>query len=240
MRLANALLALMLPRRPPRSWRAIERSTARMSCRTGTRPRRAGGTRARCSSIATCISVVGARARPRMPHSRESRMASFRQDLSVRAPPLRTQPGFTAVAVPTLGLGIGANVAIFPSSTPSSTSGCRSTRPTADGRAHAGAGARRTCASRSTVWSYPKYQLFREQQRAFAATADLSWRRVESHRHQRALNDSGQLVEGVTSRCSAPRWSWGCSPSTKHRARAPRLAVLGHGCGCAGTAAIPR
>src|SRR3954453_6425675 len=55
-----------------------------------------------------------ARARPPgHPHSRGVRMGALRQDVSYAVRSLRSQPGFVALAVGMLAIGIGANVAIF-------------------------------------------------------------------------------------------------------------------------------
>ncbi len=124
------------------------------------------------------VSVIGGRLvnlrQPRMetPRPKGSVMAATRQDLSYALRSLRKQPGFTAVAVLTLALGIGANVAIFslvhavlfktlPFREPGRLMLVHLLVPERDAPG----------VFRNVVWSYPKYQSFREQQRSFESTA---------------------------------------------------------------------
>jgi putative ABC transport system permease protein len=99
-------------------------------------------------------------------------MTSIRQDLSYALRALSKQPVFTTVAVVTLALGIGANVAIFslvnailfkplPFSDPYRLMRVHLLNPDRDNPGVFG----------RIVWSYPKYDLFRSHQRAFESIA---------------------------------------------------------------------
>jgi putative ABC transport system permease protein len=102
-------------------------------------------------------------------------MGTTLQDLRYAARSLRRQPGFTAVVVFTLAVGIGANTAIYslvdatllrslPFQEPDRLMKVSLTVPATPGRLS-------RIAADDMVWSYPKYETFRKSQDAFQDTA---------------------------------------------------------------------
>jgi len=102
-------------------------------------------------------------------------METILQDLRYAARTLARQPGFTAIAVFTLAVGIGANTAIYsvvdatllrtlPYQDPGRLMKVSLTTP-------AMPGPRSRQARDDMIWSYPKYQTFRKLQQVFADTA---------------------------------------------------------------------
>src|SRR5713101_7875210 len=103
---------------------------------------------------------------------RRSCMETILQDLRYAARALAKQPGFTAIAVFTLAVGIGANTAIYsvvdatllrtlPFKDPGRLMKVSLTAPGMRGRPP----------QDDVVWSYPKYETFRQSQQVFEDTA---------------------------------------------------------------------
>ena len=102
-------------------------------------------------------------------------MDTILQDLRYAARALARQPGFTAIAVFTLAVGIGANTAIYsvvdatllrtlPYEDPGRLMKVSMTVPPSPSR-------RAPDAADDVVWSYPKYNLFRQIQQVYQDTA---------------------------------------------------------------------
>ena len=159
-------------------------------------------------------------------------MPAIRQDLAYAMRSMCKQPGFAAIAVAMLALGIGANVAIFalvnavllkplPFSDPDRLMIVHMLAPDREAPG----------VFRRMIWSWPKYEVFRDNQRAFESTTvffDFNWNLTGSGSPERV---SGELVESTYFHVL------GLTPHlgrtfTAEETRAPGsvpLAVLSHG-----------
>jgi putative ABC transport system permease protein len=183
------------------------------------------------------LSIVSARvlAPPvNAPHPEPQRtaMAAIRQDLSYALRSLGKQPGFTAMAVMMLAIGIGANVAIFslvnavllkplPFAEPSRLMMVHLLAPDRDAPG----------VSRQMIWSYPKYQVLRENQRAFESTATFGWASWNLTGSGSPERVTGEFVETGYFDTLGLKTELGRTFSAEET-RAPGsapLAVLGHG-----------
>jgi putative ABC transport system permease protein len=142
------------------------------------------GRRARRWYWRQAVSLIASRPtwrpmRRSIPVRRATAMAALLQDVHYAVRALSKQAGYTATAVLTLALGIGANLAIFalvyavlirplPFHQPGELMLVQLLAPDHDAPG----------VFRKTVWSYPKYQVMRDRQQVFTATAlfaDREW-----------------------------------------------------------------
>jgi putative ABC transport system permease protein len=181
------------------------------------------------------LSVIGARvfrARDRSPAvPRRIAMAAIRQDLAYAVRALRQQPGFTATAVFTLALGIGANVAIFALVNAIVLKPLPFADPDRLMMVHMLAPDREAPGTyRTMVWSYPKYTVLRDHQTVFESTAivaDDTWNITGSNLPERVW---GELVEASYFQTLGTTLQLGRS-FTAEETRAPGSApivMLGH------------
>jgi putative ABC transport system permease protein len=159
-------------------------------------------------------------------------MAAIRQDLSYAFRSLAKQPGFTAMAVLMLAIGIGANVAIFslvnavllkplPFADPARLMMVHLLVP--DWEAPG--------VLRQMIWSYPKYQVFREHQRAFESAAVFgaaNWNLTGSGSPERVVGEHVESSYFDTLGLKPVLGRTFSAEETRAPGSAP-LAVLGHG-----------
>jgi putative ABC transport system permease protein len=188
------------------------------------------------------LSIVYARlTRPGLdgPSSRlkSRRMTLMRQDLSYAVRSLLKRPGFAAMAVAMLAIGIGANVAIFslvnvillkplPFASPDRLMFLQMLAPTREMPGPAAA-----ANPVPTIWSYPKYLALRDGQRIFESTALYAsddWNITGSDSPERV---TGEVVESTYFDVLgiAPRLGRTFAASEAHAPGSAPLVVLAHG-----------
>jgi len=178
------------------------------------------------------LAVRRSAAAPR-PRKGDGLVASISQDVRYAFRVLGRSPGFTAIAVATLALGIGANTAMF--SVVNAV--LLKPLPFADADrlmlvhlmvpdAEAGPGV-----YRESVWSYPKYRTFLDVQRTFDETALFSARDfslsgdAEPERVRgEAITDRYAEILGI-----APILGRAFTHDEAQRAGAPAVVLIGHG-----------
>jgi putative ABC transport system permease protein len=159
-------------------------------------------------------------------------MMAFRQDLAYALRSLRKQPGFAAVAVVMLAVGIGANVAIFALVNAVLLKPLPFTDPARLMIVHLLAPDREAPGVfNQTIWSYPKYRVFRDHQRPFESTAlfqSRSWNLTGANAPERV---AGEMVESSYFHVLGvpPQVGRTFSADETRAAGSAPLAVLGYG-----------
>jgi putative ABC transport system permease protein len=165
------------------------------------------------------------------PTNKGTTMAAVRQDFVYALRALRKQPGFTIVALITLALGIGANVAIFSVVNAVLVKPLPFADPDRLMLVHLLAPDREAAGTfRKMIWSYPKYQVFREHQQSAESTAlftSWDWNLTGSDSPERL---SGELVEGTYFHTLGvtPAVGRTFSANETRAAGSPPLALLSH------------
>ncbi len=166
------------------------------------------------------------------PQPKRTHMAAIRQDLSYALRSLAKQPGFTTMAVLMLAVGIGANVAIFslvnavllkplPFADPGRLMMVHLLAPDRDAAG----------TQRQVIWSFPKYQVLREHQRAFESTAVFggwTWNLTGSGSPERIVGEVAESTYFQTLGLTPHLGRMFSAEETRAPGSAP-LAVLGHG-----------
>jgi predicted permease len=159
-----------------------------------------------------------------------SALDALRQDLRFAVRALRARPGFTAVAVLTLAIGLGANVAIFsavdalllrrlPFAAPHELMQVSLTRPPEGDQP----------ARDDAIWSYPKARVFRAAQTAFAdLTIYTSWPFTVRVGAGAAERVRGEYVDGryLPTLGVAPLLGRNFAPDEDRTPNGPRVALL--------------
>ena len=166
------------------------------------------------------------------PGTKGTHMPAMRQDVSYALRSLRKQPSFAIMSVVMLALGIGANVAIFSVVNALLIKPLPFAHPDRVTLVHLLAPDREAPGVfRPTVWSYPKYRVFRDAQRVFDATTVYSGREWNLTGAGSAERVPVELVEhtyfdvlGV-----APIVGRSFSPAEVAEPPGAALVVLGHG-----------
>jgi predicted permease len=165
--------------------------------------------------------------------SRSSAMSSIWQDVRYAARWFRRAPGFTAIAVTTLALGIGANTAMFAvvnavmlKPLPFADADrlmlvhLLAPRPTPDHQGPA-----------EVVWSYPKYETFTELQREFEESALFTGREFSLSGDGDPERVPGEVITAsyLSVLGVRPVLGRGFTAEEATRPGLPPVAMLGHG-----------
>ena len=124
-------------------------------------------------------------------------MVALRQDLFYAVRSLRKQPAFTTMAVAMLGFGMGASVAIFALVNAVMLKPLPFAQPDRLMLVHLVGPGPEDPGPRPMIWSYPKYRVFRDNQRSFVSTATFTawnWNLTGTSSPERL---DGELVEGT-------------------------------------------
>jgi putative ABC transport system permease protein len=125
------------------------------------------------------------------------RLAAFGQDLVYAARFLRKQPAFTATSVAMLALGIGATIAMFSLVNAVILKPLPFSDPDRLMLVHLVLSSRNAAEPRSMIWSYPKYRVFRDNQRSFESTGlfyNWNWNLTGSGSPERL---DGEMVDAA-------------------------------------------
>jgi putative ABC transport system permease protein len=170
--------------------------------------------------------------RCRESHDREAHvMNAFIQDLRYAMRSLGKQPGFTAVAVAMLAIGIGATVAIFALTFAVLYKPLPFPDPWRLMLVHLLAPDREAPGvSRQMIWSYPKYRVFRDHQAVFESSSTFTgwtWNLTGAGAPEQV---AGEMVDGAYLPLLgvAPQLGRSFSLEETRDAGSPRLAVIGH------------
>ena len=176
--------------------------------------------------------------------SKRTPMAAIRQDSSYALRSLGKQPGFTAMAVLMLAIGIGANVAIFSLVNAVLLKPLPFAEPDRLMMVHLLSPDREAPGMpRQIIWSYPKYQVLPRAPARLRIDGRLfswwSWNLTGSGSPERIV---GELVESTLLRHAGPeRRRWGARSPPRRRARPDplrsRCSVMASGSDASG--AIP-
>ncbi len=229
--LAETLLRWLLPREDAETIAGDLEETLRTTAAFRSRPRAA-----RAWYWRQVFSILRSRAMPHAPRhaprQKGSTMAAMRQDLRYAIRTLVKQPGFTALAVSMLAVGIGANVAMFSLVNAVLLKPLPFAEPARLMIVHMLAPDRKAPGVfRQTVWSYPKYRVFRDNQHVFESTAvftNASWNLTGSESPEQlrgeVIESSYFHVLGIEARAGRT-----FSAEETRTPGSAKLAILGHG-----------
>jgi putative ABC transport system permease protein len=159
-------------------------------------------------------------------------MNAFAQDLKYAMRSLGKQPGFAALAIAMLAVGIGATVAIFALTFAVLYKPLPFTEPSRLMLVHLLAPDREAPGvSSPMIWSYPKYRVFREHQQVFESSSTFTgwtWNLTGAGAPEQV---TGELVDGTYLPLLgvAPQLGRSFNAEETQAGGSPKLAVIAHG-----------